>query len=144
MNPAFYGNRLASLSDLRTREWQSTFTELEGESHRFVRYMLQNNLYPADYRWPVDSLHNYTRIWEYPFVFTQLRRHGAAVSGAVRVLDVGPGLSFMPAALSNDGYQVIEIDYDGYVADLMVEVQKRCDYPASLRRVNSLKGHCQS
>ncbi len=51
--------------------------------------------------WVADPLQHWSRRWEYPYVFEQLRQECPAVPGAgpsrgLRILDAGSGLTFFP------------------------------------------------
>jgi len=53
-------------------------------------------------RWVFDSLHSWSRQWEYPFVFTRIMDFIDVRSlSSVRILDCGSGLTFLPFYLAN-------------------------------------------
>jgi SAM-dependent methyltransferase len=87
------------------------FAEMERFSARFLE---ANRAALARYarRWVADPLHQWSRQWEYPFVFEKLKAY--ARPGA-RLLDAGSGLTFFPSCL---------------VAHLPGAVVACCDYDA--------------
>jgi SAM-dependent methyltransferase len=92
-----------------------SFAEMERFSDRFLR---SNRVALARYsrRWVKDPLHQWSRQWEYPYVFEQLRAHARPnADGSLRLLDGGSGLTFFPSWL---------------VAQLPGAVVSCCDYDA--------------
>jgi hypothetical protein len=55
---------LAALSDLQTEEWRELFTSLEDQQREFLAK--EEAFRSADYPWPRDPLHTWSRVWEYP------------------------------------------------------------------------------
>lgn len=51
-------------------------------------------------RWVGDPLHQWSRQWEYPFVYDRVAPHLGAGSGVTRVLDAGSGVTFFPYYLA--------------------------------------------
>ncbi len=65
-------------------------------------------------KWPSDSLHTWSRVWEYPYVFGNLLHLKEArdiPEGAV-IADVGSGVTFFPFALARAGFNVWCVDRD--------------------------------
>lgn len=73
-------------------------------------YLLKVGGHLAAYPWIKDSLYQWSRIYEYPYVYSQIREH---VLPGARILDAGSGVTFFPFFLSQ-GYQVECIDQDDY------------------------------
>ncbi len=72
------------------------FLEMEQFSDRFVSMNASNLRYYRN-RWVSDPLHQWSRQWEYPFVFAELAkllRNGAHKH--MNVLDAGSGITFFP------------------------------------------------
>jgi SAM-dependent methyltransferase len=91
------------------------FSEMESFSAQFLR---ANRAALARYarRWVKDPLHQWSRLWEYPFVFEKLGAHSRpGAGGELRLLDAGSGLTFFPSYL---------------VAKLPGAVVSCCDYDA--------------
>ena len=105
---------LASLSDFQDPSWLSRFEQLSREQEEFLRY--EHVFRSANYKWPRDPLHNWSRVWEYPYAFEHLRALGRApgiAQGApLQLLDVGSGVTFFPFALAKLGWHVVCSDID--------------------------------
>jgi len=65
----------------------------------------------ADYNWPLDPLHEWSRVWEYPFVAAQLAQATSPRSDA-RLLDVGSAVTFFTFYLLAVGFKVTNLDCD--------------------------------
>jgi SAM-dependent methyltransferase len=61
--------------------------------------------------WVADPLHNWSRRWEYPFIFEQLK---ALMPQSATVLDAGSGATFFPYYIADQipGTSVVAVDYD--------------------------------
>jgi len=108
----FNRSGLAALSDFQTPEWRELFSLLEHEQTTFLAQ--ESRFRSPVYKWPRDPLHNWSRVWEYPYVYhhvkcwcSKLRREGVP-----RVLDVGSGVTFFPFSVARLGYHVICADID--------------------------------
>jgi len=87
------------------------------ESELFREFEMFSNQYLEDfqdcltnYRWIRDALHQWSRIYEYPFCFHHLRQ---SLPVGSKVLDAGAGVTFFPFLLEKD-YQVTCVDRDDY------------------------------
>jgi 2-polyprenyl-3-methyl-5-hydroxy-6-metoxy-1,4-benzoquinol methylase len=109
----FDRNGLAALSDLNTSDWRTQFLVLELEQNDFL---FKESLFRStEYKWPLDPLHTWSRVWEYPFVYHHLRaaRRGLTASLFDQVvIDFGSGVTFFPFAVAKLGYRVICADID--------------------------------
>ena len=74
---------------------QESFLAMERSSEAFLR---RNRDVLAAYgrRWVTDPLHQWSRQWEYPFVYESLRRNLWPSSRPLRILDAGSGVTFFP------------------------------------------------
>jgi len=110
MNNPFDRSGLASLDDLSTPAWRSSFSRLESIQSEF----LAAEPHCPDYAWSRDPLHNCIRVWEYPFVYHHLRFHHDSISGQPlpQVVDLGSGATFFPFAIAQLGYKVLAVDAD--------------------------------
>ena len=106
----FERSGLASLDDLSTPLWRSLFSRLESTQSEF----LAAQPHCPDYPWPRDPLHNWIRVWEYPFAYYHLESHCCSLSGQPlpRVVDLGSGATFFPFAVARSGRRVIAVDGD--------------------------------
>ena len=108
----FSRSGLAALSDLQTEVHQSTFSVLEEKQSKFLSKA--SEFRSEEYRWPNDSLHCWSRVWEYPYVYYHLTRYLQGLSEGSRpiVADVGSGVTFFPFVLAQLGCEVICADID--------------------------------
>lgn len=102
-------NKIAAISDGETKPFIRAFEELEKLSNKYIEEMLKIGGYPSVYPWPVDNLHNWSRWWEYSFAWLNLKH---LAGKGVRILDIGPGLTFWPIFLADKGFEVTAIDKD--------------------------------
>jgi SAM-dependent methyltransferase len=106
---AFLRGGLGSLDDLASPEWRESFPTLEAAQAEFLAL----RPHTAGYRWVKDALHNCIRVWEYPFVYTNLRAF-IAENPARRpfIVDLGSGATFFPFAVARLGARVLALDND--------------------------------
>jgi ubiquinone/menaquinone biosynthesis C-methylase UbiE len=104
------------------------FKEIEKYSNAF----LENNkdiLKNYSRRWVLDSFHQWSRQYEYPFVYhyakEQIERLPA--EDKVRILDAGSGLSFLPYLISKRHKNAIieTYDYDERWKNVFREINKK-------------------
>jgi len=98
---------MASLTDLASPAWRSLFGELERSQSRFQAQHAR--ILDAEYKWPRDPLHTWSRGWEYAYVAHHL---GRAEGQDNRVIDFGCGVTFFPFFLAKSGFDVVGIDND--------------------------------
>lgn len=104
---------LASLEDLESPHLKEVLARLERAQGDFLSR--EEQFRSPDYPWPRDALHQWSRVWEYPYVLSNLLRLRPPVNGSgqcSRVLDFGSGVSFFPFALAHQGYRVVAFDVD--------------------------------
>lgn len=104
---------LATLSDLRTEEWGQLFPRLERAQEEFLRR--DQAFRSATYKWPRDALHNWSRVWEYPYALFHLerwRRSAAVGDRRPRVVDLGSGVTFFPFVVTELDVDVTCLDVD--------------------------------
>ena len=108
----FNRSGLAALSDLNSPEQQDIFLKLEKEQAAFLER--QSEFRSDAYKWPSDSLHDFSRVWEYPYVFHHLATYLETLPQDAKpvVADIGSGVTFFPFSLAKIGYQVVCADID--------------------------------
>jgi len=108
----FHRSGLAALSDLNSPEWRDIFSALDREQQLFLKH--ESAFRSPEYGWPRDPLHNWSRQWEYPYVYHHLRRLGEERTDPIppRVIDLGSGVTFFPFALAKLGFDVVCSDID--------------------------------
>src|ERR1017187_8804631 len=106
----FESSGLASLDDLESETWKQTFVELEDLQRTF----LATEPHFPEYKGARDMLHNFIRVWEYPYVYNNIKRalQLKCPHEMPRVLDVGSGVTFFPFAIARLGCNVIALDVD--------------------------------
>jgi len=78
-----------------------SFKEMERYSESFLEEN-EDVLKKYGARWMFDSLHSWSRQWEYPFVFTRIMDFvDRRTLSSLRILDCGSGLTFLPFYLAN-------------------------------------------
>lgn len=114
---------MALLDDLEQTSYRDIFVQLEEIQAKFLAE--QHRFRSSGYRWPADALHNWSRIWEYPYVYHHLKLFRDANPGRkLTAADIGSGVTFMPFAAADLGYDVCCIDNDPIVGiDLPRAVQ---------------------
>jgi SAM-dependent methyltransferase len=108
----FNKSGLAALSDVRCDTWRKLYSQLETQQAEFLAH--EHMFRSPAYKWPSDTLHSWSRVWEYPYAYHHLsswRAQCRTPSGLV-VADVGSGVTFFPFAVAQLGYSVICTDID--------------------------------
>lgn len=105
-------NSVAIRLDLDTEEWKELFRLLEHAQSEFL--MHQERFRSREYKWPLDPLHTWSRVWEYPYVYAHLldRREACGREGFEHVVDLGCGVTFFPFAVAKLGTWVTGTDID--------------------------------
>jgi SAM-dependent methyltransferase len=103
---------LAPASDLERLEVRQLQALLEREQADFLAR--EADFRSPSYPWPRDALHNWSRVWEYPYVHHHVQRWLATQpAGRLPLLvDVGCGVTFLPFALARQGLRVVGLDTD--------------------------------
>lgn len=101
---------LAARSELGHPRWVELFQVLDQEQAKFLAH--EAAFRSPEYPWPRDPLRQWSRCWEYPYVYHHARQWLARPGPAARprVLDVGSGVTFFPFALARLGADVICTD----------------------------------
>lgn len=88
-------------------------------------------LAPYRRRWVADPLHQWSRVWEYPFTAHWALRHLEGCSGGLRALDAGSGITYLPFLLAQErpDLSVDCFDQDQYLAPLYASIV----HPAAAR-----------
>ena len=108
----FNRSGLAALSDLKSPAYQEIFAKLEIEQDVFLGK--ESEFRSEEYKWPRDPLHDWSRAWEYPYVYNHLAAFVEKLPQDSRpvVADVGSGVTFFPFYLAKLGYNVVCTDID--------------------------------
>ncbi len=111
----------------------------------FSKSFLDRNshiLKPYARKWASDPLHQWSRIWEYPFATGAIKNYlSRSHDRKVRVLDAGSGLTFFPYFLKDrfSTLDVVCLDYDPLLQDLYAAVNSNTGVPVDfyLRSMDS-------
>ena len=101
---------LVRLSDLETTEWRENFELLRTWHDEFARQ--GPNFRSTYYIWPTEPLYCWSRVWEYPYAYFQLKRFASSFPGVPKIADVGSGVTFFPFAIADLGADVVCTDID--------------------------------
>src|SRR5882762_4614092 len=108
-------NGFASLSDLSDPDLRAAMKEL----NEFQDSFLGTGPHDPGYPWPPDALHWWSRVWEYPYVWTNLQSltsNGSNSNGAT-ILDFGSGVTAFPFFVAKKlNKDVVCMDTDGSFA----------------------------
>lgn len=112
------------IDDYKSLIQTSFFRDMETYSNAF----LQKNFSLQDhYKWVKDPFHQWSRQWEYPFVFQSVMEHldsRHSVQPPLRILDAGSGITFFPYYLAHKlrNADITCCDSDGALAPLFDRV----------------------
>lgn len=112
----FERSGVASLDDFAAPGYAAIFAHLEAVQREFLAHEAQFR--SPEYRWERDTLHGWSRCWEYPFAYYHMRawRNGCAAAAPPSplplVLDLGSGVTFFPFAIAREGCAVACVDVD--------------------------------
>jgi len=111
-NTCFDQTTLAALSDLKSERWKVLFPLLERQQSDFLAR--EGEFRSAAYKWPRDALHNWSRIWEYPYAYHNIEkwRRSRGDDSRPLVVDLGSGVTFFPYAVARLGCGVVCTDID--------------------------------
>jgi ubiquinone/menaquinone biosynthesis C-methylase UbiE len=98
----------AKFSDLHNNVFSESLNFLNEDQIIFNRF--GESFRSKEYKWPIDALNNWSRIWEYPFVYNEIIEKSAGRK--IRLLDVGSGVTFFPYSLTKLGHDVTCTDVD--------------------------------
>lgn len=103
---------MAALSDLQSLRHHEIFSNLEIDQERFLNK--GHKFRSKEYKWPQDPLHDFSRVWEYPYIYYHLAAYLKTLPQDLNpvVADVGSGVTFFPFSLAKIGYQVVCTDID--------------------------------
>jgi SAM-dependent methyltransferase len=66
-------------------------------------FLIKFDFLKYKYKWVKDPFHQWSRQWEYPYVFTSIKNYLRAHKvSAPKILDAGSGITFFPYYLSNE------------------------------------------
>lgn len=102
--------QFATTGALVTDAFVREFHQLEAFDARFRRLLV--DWCTSAYRWPVDPLHHWSRLWEYPFVSLALKK---LLPAGGRAVDIGSATTFFPFYLTDRcSIDVVAVDPDPF------------------------------
>lgn len=111
MGNCFNRSGIASLSDMKNSEYSDVFHYLEKEQSLFLEH--EESFRSAEYKWPRDPLHCWSRIWEYPYAYHHiLKEKSNNQNGDLVVVDLGSGVTFFPFLIAKLDFHVLCLDVD--------------------------------
>ena len=95
------------------------FQKMEDFSNDFL---LKNKNVFLKYKWSNDPFHQWSRQWEYPFVYSHIQN--LHHKGTNKILDLGSGLTFFPYFLAKNELadEVFCLDYDESLGELFSDI----------------------
>jgi SAM-dependent methyltransferase len=120
---SFERSGLAARSDLQAPGYDELFSELETVQRDFLSALpsFRTGSHPA---LEDDTLHRWSRIWEYPYVLHHLRAERRRFAHRPRVIDFGSGSTFFPFAVARLDAEVVCFDNQAVVVDDLREAAK--------------------
>lgn len=109
----FEKSGLAEIADLQGDPYKELFHSLEAFQAPFLQQIEKASLHNYFSSWPKDTLHWWSRIWEYPYVYYHIVNYLESRPGnKMTIADFGCGITFFPFLLSGHGHKLICIDAD--------------------------------
>lgn len=102
------------------------FRTMETFSNAFVQ---KNAFLKSHYKWVDDPLHQWSRQWEYSYVYSSIKKYAADQTipySPIKVLDAGSGITFFPYYMANtiENLDITCCDSDGELAPLFDQVNQ--------------------
>jgi len=103
------------------------FKEMEVFSNKFLD---KNKEALGKYikKWVKDPLHQWSRQWEYPFVYNEIKDHSEKHKeiDKLKILDAGSGITFFPYYVSEKiaNAEITCCDYDEMLKNIYTEINK--------------------
>jgi SAM-dependent methyltransferase len=124
----FNRSGLAALSDLNIDKTKYIFAKLERDQSSFLEHesFFRSKELPCS----KDPLHQWSRAWEYPYVYyhlSKMRSEFQLKNKFGRVVDFGSGVSFFPFSAAQLGFHVNCIDVDPVVQNDILRAKQLID-----------------
>jgi len=117
---------LVGISDYKALLQSELFSQMEEFSNDFINRN-SDTLSPYGRKWVIDPLHQWSRQWEYPFVFSQIQKYAAHHRGQIKILDAGSGITFFPYFLQKSVHRasLTCCDTDATLSQIFTSVNER-------------------
>ena len=127
--PGFDRSGIAAISDMGSDDYKKLFLFLRNEQKNFIKN--QNKFLSSEYKWPKDPLNCWSRIWEYPYTFYNIKKKHETCS--VKIVDFGSGVTFFPFSLARLGHHVHCVDIDPVCENNLTKAAQVIDHhPGSI------------
>jgi ubiquinone/menaquinone biosynthesis C-methylase UbiE len=132
---------LPKIPDYQRLLQSDLFKSMEDFSGSFLRSQSE---YLRGYqgKWVADPLHQWSRQWEYPFVFSRISEYERNAEPRFHILDAGSGITFFPFFLASrfSNSAISCCDYDQSLGDVYSRLNRRLSgrvqfVPGDLRRL---------
>lgn len=102
------------------------FEKIETFSNNFIK-LNSKILGKYSQKWVTDPLHQWSRQWEYPFVYQEILKLRKRRKGTLKILDAGSGITFFPylASKTIPGTKIECIDSDSDLIETFKRVNKK-------------------
>lgn len=107
-NPLIYSG-IANKNHFESNVWKNIVKEMENYQDYFLSF--EKEFRSKEYSWPSDALHNWSRLWEYPYIYSNLK-HLFPQPENIELLDIGSGVTFFSFYLAQLGFSVTASDID--------------------------------
>jgi len=117
---------LVKISDYKALLQGELFSRIEKFSNNFITQN-RETLSAYSRRWITDPLHQWSRQWEYPFVFSEVEKYAASCTARpIKILDAGSGITFFPYFLEETihGAELTCCDADASLQEIYKPVNK--------------------
>jgi len=111
----------------------SEFKKIEKYSNKFVANT-KKLLSQYKNKWVLDSLHQWSRQWEYPYTIKQVLHYSQSKKN-LRILDMGSGITFLPFYIEKNlpsSARITCCDYDPTIVSAFNKVAKKLESRLSL------------
>ena len=117
---------LVRISDYKALLESDLFSQMEKFSNDFIGRN-SKTLSPYGRKWVTDPLHQWSRQWEYPFVFSQIEEYAAHRHAPMKILDAGSGITFFPYFLQKSIHRasLTCCDTDATLSQIFASVNER-------------------
>ena len=130
---------IPGIDDYKQLIQTSLFRDMETFSNVFLR----KNMFLHDhYKWVKDPLHQWSRQWEYPYVYQSIRGYVDTRRDPyshIKVLDAGSGITFFPYYMEKtiQGLDITCCDSDGSLISLFDRVNRSANSEPKVKFVEA-------
>ncbi|MBF0236075.1 MAG: class I SAM-dependent methyltransferase [SAR324 cluster bacterium] len=130
---------IPSVSDYEACINSDIFKKIEKSSNDFIS---KNEVALKKYPWSKDSLHSWSRQWEYPFAYDSIQRYVEQNQNidSIKILDAGSGVTFFPYMIAQLPHVEVNCgDYDSRWVRIYDEINKNEKHSVAFQCVDLRK-----